>query len=190
MTKPHRKSESNPRNYPNAMRSAESGRPMRRGVKRITIDVDGHKFTYGQPGWWASLDDPKDLDGQLVDEDNDIRAAARREAKARAKGPTKSFIFTPLAIRAIREKCGLSQRDAGILFGGGPKAFEKYEAGEVLPSVPMTRLLLLAAKRPELFHKGKGLPALLEADAELVRATIRDSSVDGIWERIYHSEAT
>jgi hypothetical protein len=33
---------------------------------------------YGQPGWWASVDDPEDSDGQLIDEDNLVRAAARR----------------------------------------------------------------------------------------------------------------
>jgi len=44
----------------------------------LVINVDGHTFKYGQPGWWASLDDPEDNDGQLIDEDNLVRAAARR----------------------------------------------------------------------------------------------------------------
>src|SRR5882672_7637866 len=75
----------NPRGYPDVIESAESGRPLRRGVKLLTINVDGQPFTYGQPGWWASLDDPADDEGQLIDEDNVIWGAARREAKARAK---------------------------------------------------------------------------------------------------------
>ena len=75
----------NPRDYPDVIRSAESGRSLRRGVKMLTIEVDGQPFTYGQPGWWASLDDPADSEGQLTDEDNIIRAAARREARAKAK---------------------------------------------------------------------------------------------------------
>jgi hypothetical protein len=111
----------NPRDYPDEIQSAETGKPLRRGVKMMTINVDGHPFTYGQPGWWASLDDPADTDGQLTDEDNVIRAAARREARASAKHAT----LTPLVIRAIRESCGLSQQDAARVFGGGPKAFEK-----------------------------------------------------------------
>jgi hypothetical protein len=49
----------------------------------MTINVDGHAFTYDQPRWWASCDDPEDADGQLTDEDNVIRAAARREASDR-----------------------------------------------------------------------------------------------------------
>jgi hypothetical protein len=90
---------SNPRGYPDVIRSAESGRPPRRGVKTLTIDVDGHSFTYGQPGWWAIFDDPADTEGQLIDEDNVIRAAARREAWA----PAKNVVISPLIIRAVRE---------------------------------------------------------------------------------------
>jgi HTH-type transcriptional regulator / antitoxin MqsA len=174
----------NPRGYPNEIQSTESGRPMRRGVKMITIFVEGHPFTYGQPGWWASLDDANDTEGQLTDEDNVVRAAARREARAEAK---KATPLTPLVIRAIRENCKLSQAEAARVFGGGPKAFEKYEAGEVVPSGSMMRLLLLAARRPELFKKESGLPMVSEADAELIRATVRKSSIDQIYERIYSS---
>jgi len=177
----------NPRDYPDELLSAESGRPMRRGIKMITITVDSEPFAYGQPGWWASLGDSNDTEGQLTDEDNIVRAAARREARARAK---KATPLTPLVIRAMRESCGLSQAEAARIFGGGPKAFEKYESGEVVPSAPMMKLLLLAAKRPELFEKGTGVPIISEADAELIRAIVRKSSVDRIYERIYGSKPT
>ncbi len=68
---------------PDVVKSAESGRPLRRGVKNLTIIVDGCSFTYGQSGWWASLDDPADTEGQLTDDDNVIRTAAHREARAK-----------------------------------------------------------------------------------------------------------
>lgn len=171
----------NPRDYPDTIRSAESGRPLRRGVKMLTISVDGQPFTYGQPGWWASIDDPSDDEGQLIDEDNVVRSAARREARAAAKRATLS----PLVIRAIRELCGLSQQDAARVFGGGPKAFEKYESGEVAPSVAMTRLLMLAAKSPGLFEKGSGSAALSQSDVALIRETVRKSSVDHLYAQIY-----
>jgi HTH-type transcriptional regulator / antitoxin MqsA len=173
----------NPRDYFDEIVGAETGKTLRRGVKMTTITVDGHAFTYGQPGWWASLDDAADADGQLTDDDNVIRAAARREARASAKHSTLS----PLVIRAIREACGLSQQDAARVFGGGPKAFEKYESGEVAPSSSMTRLLLLAARRPELFQKGTGTKMISEVDASLIRETVRKSSVDRIYEKIYNS---
>jgi len=43
---------------------------MTRGEKLVTFTVEGRAFTYKQPGWWCSLTDPDDMDGQLVDEDN------------------------------------------------------------------------------------------------------------------------
>ena len=175
----------NPRNYPDVIQSAESGRPLRRGVKRLTIETDGHSFTYGQPGWWASLGDPTDTEGQLIDEDNVVWTAARREARAKAKHAT----LTPLVIKAIREACGVSQKQAARVFGGGPKAFEKYESGEVVPSSAMTRLLLLAARRPELFRQGSDTPTISEPDATILREVVRKSSVEPIYQRIYHSAA-
>jgi hypothetical protein len=36
---------------------------LRRGVKMLTINRDGELFTYAQPGWWASIDDPTDDEG-------------------------------------------------------------------------------------------------------------------------------
>jgi hypothetical protein len=52
----------------------------------------------------------------------------------------------------------------------------------------MTRLLLLAAKRPDLFQKSAGTPMISAADADLIRETVRKSSVDRIYERIYNSQ--
>nr|WP_294550439.1 hypothetical protein [uncultured Rhodopila sp.] len=72
---------SHPRDYPDTIQSAETGRPLRRGVKMLTIDAGGVPFTCGQPGWWASLDDPAGQDGQLVYEDNVIWTVARRGAR-------------------------------------------------------------------------------------------------------------
>lgn len=179
----------NPRRYPDTMASAESGRPMRRGVKRLTIEIDDIRFSYNQPGWWCSLDDPDDLEGQLVDQDNKIRAAALSEARAaaRAHGRGELLAITPLAIRAIREKCGLSQRQAAKVFGGGAKAFEKYEAGEIIPTGAMRRLLALAARRPELF-KGQ-TDELAQANRDIHRI-VGQSSVAPLWEEIYGPSKT
>lgn len=49
-------------------------------------------------------------------------------------------------IQKVREFLGLTQRDAAVVFGGGPNAFNKYESGEVLQSVAMDRLLRLASQ--------------------------------------------
>jgi HTH-type transcriptional regulator/antitoxin MqsA len=173
----------NPRDYPDMIESAESGRPLRRGVKALTITVDGQPFTYGQPGWWASLEDPDDREGQLADDDNVVRAAARREAKARAK----HTILSPLEIKAVRELCGLSQQEAARTFGGGPKAFEKYESGKVIPSSAMVRLLLMAARQPELFQKKADISEIAEEDSKIIQRTVEKSSIAPIYEQIYSS---
>lgn len=174
----------NPREYPDELVSAESGRPMKRGAKKMTIEVDGFRLSYEQPGWWCSIENPNDNEGQLTDEDNLVRIAARREARARAKNAE----LTPLQIRAIREMYGLSQKAASEFFGGGPKSFEKYESGEVSPSSGMVLVLLLAAEHPEFFEKRRASERVSEEDAKLIRKVVRKSSIEPLWERIYEAQ--
>ena len=174
----------NPRNYPDTMPSAESGRLMTRGEKPVSLQVEEKKFHYLQPGWWCSLTDPDDLEGQLVDDDNQIAEMARRTAKALARGET---VFVPVVIRAIRQRCGLTQREAGALFGTGEKSFEKYESGEIVPSGPTKRLLRLAAERPELFSlpsDGRTTTASGQ-DAKLVHDTLSAIQMDRIYEPLF-----
>ena len=70
------------------------------------------------------------MEGQLVDEDSQIAEMARRTAKVLAKGER---VFVPVVVRAIRQRCGLTQREAGLLFGTGEKSFEKDESGGFSP---------------------------------------------------------
>jgi HTH-type transcriptional regulator / antitoxin MqsA len=176
----------NPRNYPDTMLSAESGRPMTRGEKLVSFKIGDRAFSYVQPGWWCSLTDPDDMEGQLVDDDNQIAEMARRTAKAIAKGEK---VFVPVVIRAIRELCGLTQREAGMLFGTGEKSFEKYESGEILPSAPTKRLLKLAMERPELFRaaENRRLVEPSPDDERLARETLRAAHVDRLYECLFVS---
>jgi len=59
----------------------------------------------------------------------------------------------------IRERLQLSQRRAGELLGGGPRAFQKYESGSQQVSVPMTNLLRLLAKDPKRLAELSGSAA-------------------------------
>ena len=178
----------NPRNYPDVMPSAESGRPMMRGEKERSITVDGNRFTYRQPGWWCSLTDPNDNEGQLVDEDNQVARMARLTAKSLSRGES---VFVPVVIRAIRMLLSLTQREAGLLFGTGEKSFEKYESGEILPSEPTKRLLKLAMTHPELFAKSEAGLSVVPApnDAELAREILRKTDVAGLYERLFERQA-
>ncbi len=86
------------------------------------------------------------MEGQLVDDDNQVAVMARRTAKALAHGEK---VFVPVVIRAIRQRCGLTQREAGLMFGTGEKSFEKYESGEIHPSAPR---LTMRSPPPLLRH--------------------------------------
>jgi HTH-type transcriptional regulator/antitoxin MqsA len=149
---------------------------MVRGEKLVSFKVGGKIFHYRQPGWWCSLDNPDDLEGQLVDDDNLVAEMARRTAEAMVRGEP----YTPLLIRAIRLHCGLSQREAGEVFGTGEKSFEKYESGQICPSEPTKRLLWLAMQRPELFTKNGSDSLRMRPipDLESIERTLRETQLD------------
>ena len=60
-------------------------------------------------------------------------------------------LLTGAEIRALREKLGITQEQASRLFGGGPKAFSKYEANDVAPSESMNTLLCLVRQSEDTF---------------------------------------
>ena len=83
---------------------------MRRGLKPMTIRVEGRSFTYMQPGWWCSFDDPDDQEGQLVDEDNQIAELARRSARVLARG--EALISAEVPDKACAEELAAAEATA------------------------------------------------------------------------------
>lgn len=65
-------------------------------------------------------------------------------------------VLGPNEVAAARERLGLSQRKAGEILGGGPRAFQKYESGKQAVSVPRSRLLTLLAKDPKRLRELPG----------------------------------
>jgi HTH-type transcriptional regulator/antitoxin MqsA len=57
---------------------------------------------------------------------------------------------TGKSIRELRKYLGITQENAGKIFGGGPVAFCKYENDDLAPSEPMDNLLWLVQKFPSL----------------------------------------
>lgn len=51
-------------------------------------------------------------------------------------------------IKRIRKKLKLTQEEAGNIIGGGPKAFNKYEKGDALPSRAVVSALQLLDDDP------------------------------------------
>lgn len=68
--------------------------------------------------------------------------------------------LTPDRIRAIRESLDLTQERAGKLLGGGPRAFNKYEAGGLKPSAAAANLLRVLEVYPDALRvlRGAKLP--------------------------------
>lgn len=54
-------------------------------------------------------------------------------------------------IRALREQYGITQDQAARLFGGGPKAFSKYETDDVAHAASIDNLLRLVRKSEDAF---------------------------------------
>ena len=65
--------------------------------------------------------------------------------KRRAQG-----FLAPQDIKDLRERHGLTQKQAAIIFGGGDNAFSKYERGEIYPSAAMDKLMRLFDAIPEV----------------------------------------
>lgn len=62
-------------------------------------------------------------------------------------------LLTGAELQALRKRWGLKQADAAKVFGGGPVAFAKYEADDVMQSAAMDKLLRLAAELPAGLYK-------------------------------------
>jgi len=117
----------------------ETGAILRRSVKRKKLDYKGVEREFDLPGWWPA----DDGDGVLDAPDLAAANAAYRELRAEASERLRAE-----EVRRIRTRLKLSQRRAGEILGGGPRAFQKYESGEVVVSRPMANLLLLLDRDP------------------------------------------
>lgn len=59
----------------------------------------------------------------------------------------------PAFIARVRTKLNIGQREAGLIFGGGVNAFNRYEAGKSKPPVSLIQLLGLLDRHPDLLQE-------------------------------------
>lgn len=128
----------------------ETGAILRRGVQRRKLDYKGVEREFDVPGWWPA----DDGDGILDASDLKVMDKAFQELRAEAAEQLKAT-----EVRRIRTRLKLSQRRAGEILGGGPRAFQKYESGEVVVSRPMANLLLLLDRDPSRLKELTGKDA-------------------------------
>ena len=117
----------------------ETGAPMYRGVRPMTLAYKGESLTFDMPGWYC------DQSEESIHTGEDMKISDRKLnlLKARCEG-----LLEPEEIRRIRKKLHLSQEQAGFLIGGGPRAFQKYESGDLLPSRAVSTALVLLDHDP------------------------------------------
>jgi HTH-type transcriptional regulator / antitoxin MqsA len=120
------------------------------------LTYKGQSRTIKTLGWWCTNCDEAILTGApLV-----AHEKAFQQFKAEVDG-----VLNPTEVATIRTALGLSQRKASELLGGGPRAFQKYEAGTQALSVAMSHLLRLLANDPSRLRELNG-PTTAKAPRE------------------------
>jgi HTH-type transcriptional regulator / antitoxin MqsA len=118
----------------------ETGKPMVRDTRPMTLTYKGQSATFDMPGWYCNES------GESIHTAEDIKVsdAALKELKIKVEN-----LLRPHEVRRIREKFGLTQREAGAIIGGGPNAFQKYEQGTVTVSKGIRNFLRVLERHPE-----------------------------------------
>lgn len=118
----------------------ECGNEMVRDVRPIEFSYKGQSITVDMPGWYCS----KCSESTHSMSDMKVSDRALNVMKARHER-----LLAKEEIKRIRKKLRLTQLVAGEILGGGPKAFTKYENGDLLPSRAVSNLLRLLDACPE-----------------------------------------
>ena len=113
--------------------------PLVRESRNVSMVYKDKIFSYLQHGEWCS----ECGEGFLSSEDLALSKQERTEKKRIIDHRLISD-----EIRKFRKSNKLSQKKASELFGGGPKAFSKYERGEVIQNKSLDILIrLINAKK-------------------------------------------
>lgn len=124
------------------MYDVETGAELRRDIRPFTITYQGRSRTFNMPGWYPA---GEECEATFTQEDLKVYDKEIKVLKAEAE-----HLLLPEEIRSIRKRLKLTQVQAGIILGGGKRAFQKYENGDVLPSRAISNLLRLLSVNPAL----------------------------------------
>lgn len=121
----------------------KTGAPMHRDTRPMTLTYKGESLTFDMSGWYCAASD------ESIHAGADLKVSDRmlNRLKARVEG-----LLEPEQIRRIRKKLSLTQQQAGELIGGGPRAFQKYETGALLPSRAISSALVLLDHDPSALN--------------------------------------
>ena len=117
-----------------------TGAVMHRDVRPMTLSYRSETTVFDMPGWYCDASD------ESIHTSADMKVSDRvlRTLKASAE-----HLLAPGEIRRIRKKLRLTQTQAGEIIGGGPRAFQKYESGDLLPAKAIVSALVLLDAGPD-----------------------------------------
>lgn len=113
----------------------ETGQVLHRDVRPQTVCVGSLSREIDVPGWYPEDDGDAIHSGADLNVLNEAFKTLREEYAAHVK--------------SVRKKLGLTQEEAGVIIGGGKRAFQKYESGRTPPSDAAVGLIELLARHPE-----------------------------------------
>ena len=112
----------------------ETGQILSRQVRMQTVAFGSLSREVEVPGWY-----PED-DGDSIHSGRDLAAKEVASQELRKAYGNR--------VRNIRKNLKLTQVEAGSIIGGGPRAFQKYEAGLMAPSEAAVGLLEILSDDP------------------------------------------
>lgn len=113
----------------------ETGKQLRRATRQQIVRVGSLSRTVDVPGWYPEDDSDAIHSGADLKASNEAFKALRQEYATR--------------IKSVRKQLGLTQEEAGVIIGGGKRAFQKYESGRTPPSDAAVGLIEVLARHPE-----------------------------------------
>lgn len=113
----------------------ETGKVLRRGVRTQTVVVGSLSRNLDVPGWYPDDDSDSVHSGVDLKAMDETYKVLREEYAAH--------------VRSVRKRLGLTQEEAGVIIGGGKRAFQKYESGHTPPSDAAVGLIEVLARHPE-----------------------------------------
>lgn len=113
-----------------------TGKQLTRGVRVQAISFGVLTAEVDVPGWYPD------------DDSDSIHSGADLEAKEVALMELRKQYG--IRVRETRKKLKLTQVQAGMIVGGGERAFQKYERGLMAPSDAAIGLLEVLRAKPEV----------------------------------------
>lgn len=124
----------------------ETGQLLRRDVRPQVVRVGSFSRQIEVPGWYPEGEGDAIHTGADLRESNEVFKSLRDQYAAH--------------VREVRKKLKLTQEEAGIIIGGGKRAFQKYESGANPPSEAAVGLIELLSRHPEEVETLRGLRAV------------------------------